>query len=244
MAKKTPKKTITILHLYPEELNIYGDRGNIITLVKRLEWRGYEANVVRAGVGDRVDVSAADIIFGGGGQDRGQVAVGQDLQRHAKALHKAAKDGVPMLTICGTYQLFGRGFTTLEGLQIPGIELFKARTIGGTRRMIGNVTIETPFGRLEGFENHSGRTLLEEGQEAFGTVVRGFGNDGGSGKEGAVVNNVYGTYLHGPVLPKNPAFADALILAALKRKYGVTELNPLDDAVELSATESAASRPQ
>lgn len=243
-AKNSAKKPITILHLYPEELNIYGDRGNIITLTKRLEWRGYKVEVVRAGVGDTVDIAAADIIFGGGGQDRGQIAVGQDLQRHAKALHAAAKDGVSMLTICGTYQLFGRGFTTLDGLQIPGIELFKARTIGSTQRMIGNVSIETAFGRLEGFENHSGRTLLEEGQEAFGKVVRGFGNDGGSGKEGAVFNNVYGTYLHGPVLPKNPAFADALILAALKRSHGVESLKPLDDSVELSAAESAASRPQ
>lgn len=242
--KSTARKTITILHLYPEELNIYGDRGNIITLTKRLEWRGYTVELIRAGVGDKVDIKSADIIFGGGGQDRGQIAVGQDLQRHAKALHAAAKDGVPMLTICGTYQLFGRGFTTLEGLQIPGIELFQARTIGSTQRMIGNVSIQTPFGRLEGFENHSGRTLLEEGQEAFGSVIRGFGNDGTSGKEGAVFHNVYGTYLHGPVLPKNPVFADALIQAALKRKYGISQLEPLDDTAELAASETAMMRPQ
>ncbi|TAK88969.1 glutamine amidotransferase [Patescibacteria group bacterium] len=241
---KVAKKSVTILHLYPEELNIYGDRGNIITLTKRLEWRGYQVEVVRAGVGDKIDIKRADLIFGGGGQDRGQIAVGKDLQRHAKALHAAAADGVPMLAICGTYQLFGRGFTTLEGETIPGIALFQARTIGSTQRMIGNVSIDTTFGRLEGFENHSGRTLLEEGQVAFGSVVRGFGNDGTSGNEGAVVNNVYGTYLHGPVLPKNPDFADALILAALKRSQGVQSLEPLDDTIERAAASSAAARPQ
>lgn len=244
MSKKPSTKPVTILHLYPEELNIYGDRGNIITLIKRLEWRGYTTKLIQAGVGDKVNIAAADIIFGGGGQDRGQIAVGKDLQRHAKALHKAADDGVPMLTICGTYQLFGRGFTTLDGHDIPGIGLFKARTLGGAKRMIGNVIIETDHGRLVGFENHSGRTILEEGQPAFGRVVQGFGNDGHSGQEGARYHNVYGTYLHGPVLPKNPAFADTLILAAVKRSLGVGELSSLEDSLEHQAFGQATQRPQ
>jgi CobQ-like glutamine amidotransferase family enzyme len=241
---KTTAQSLTILHLYPRELNIYGDRGNILTLIKRLEWRGYGAKLVQAGVGDKLDIAKADLIFGGGGQDRGQLAVGQDLQRHATALHKAAGGGVPILTICGTYQLFGRGFQTLEGREIPGIGIFRAKTIGSTTRMIGNAIVDTPFGRLVGFENHSGRTLLEAGQQPLGTVVQGYGNDGASGYEGAAVANTYGTYLHGPVLPKNPALADLLLLTALSRKYGVETLAPLDDRLEHRAARDAGKRPQ
>ncbi len=238
------KREIKILHLYPKELNIYGDRGNILTLVKRLEWRGFNTHVISAGVGDKVDIATADIIFGGGGQDRGQIAVGQDLQRHSKALHKASQNGVPILTICGTYQLFGRGFTTLEGDEIKGISIFHARTIGSTQRMIGNVIVESEFGNLIGFENHSGRTLLEKSQEPLGSVIQGYGNDGRSGFEGAKTNNTYGTYLHGPVLPKNPVFADHLIREALKNKYGINTLEPLNDGLEQVAASDASKRPQ
>lgn len=238
------RQAITILHLYPRELNIYGDRGNISALVRRLEWRGVTAKVAEAGIGDQVRIDKADIIFGGGGQDRGQLAVGRDLQRHKEALVEAAAKLVPMLTICGTYQLFGRGFTTLEGDTIPGIGIFKAHTTGSRLRMIGNVVIETEFGRLVGFENHSGRTILEAGQEPLGRVRQGFGNDGKSGREGARVHNVFGTYLHGPVLPKNPALADELILAAMRNKYGVTELKKLDDKLELQAAKDASKRPR
>jgi CobQ-like glutamine amidotransferase family enzyme len=240
----TAKRHLTILHLYPQELNIYGDRGNILTLVQRLRWRGYEPEVVVAGIGQKAQIAAADIIFGGGGQDRGQVAVGHDLQRHAKALHQAAANGVPILTICGTYQLFGRDFTTLDGTIIPGISLFRARTIGSHLRMIGNSVVDTPLGQLVGFENHSGRTLLEEGQEPLGRVIQGYGNDGRSGFEGALVRNTYGTYLHGPVLPKNPHLADALIATALQNRYGITELSPLNDYLEELAASDAAKRPQ
>lgn len=249
--KAKPKRTATakareilILHLYPEELNIYGDRGNIITLEQRLRWRGYAPKVVRAGIGDTPAIAKADIIFGGGGQDRGQIAVGHDLQRHALALQAAATAGTPILTICGTYQLFGRDFTTLDGTVIPGIGIFKARTIGSHLRMVGNAIIETPLGQLVGFENHSGRTILEEGQVPLGSVTQGFGNDGRSGQEGAVTNQVYGTYLHGPVLPKNPALADQLILTALRRRYGVEELDPLNDYLEQLAAKDSAGRPQ
>lgn len=243
-SKPKPKAAVTILHLYPEELNIYGDMGNVATLVKRLEWRGYRVLVQRAGVGQPAPIAGADIIFGGGGQDRGQVVVGRDLQRHSKALHQALKAGTPMLAICGTYQLFGRGFTTLEGEVIPGIGLFAASTFGSEQRMIGNVIIDSPFGQLVGFENHSGRTLLEAGQQSLGRVVQGYGNDGRSGNEGAIANNAIGTYLHGPLLPKNPALADHIIKIALERKFGPTELGPLDDTVELAAAKTAASRDQ
>jgi CobQ-like glutamine amidotransferase family enzyme len=238
----TPK--LTILHLYPRELNIYGDGGNILTLVQRLRWRGYGAQVIQAGIGAKPNIGAADIIFGGGGQDRGQLAVGQDLQRHAEALHKAAAAGAPILTICGTYQLFGRGFTTLEGTEIPGIGLFKARTVASHLRMIGNAVINTPLGRLVGFENHSGRTILEADQAPFGTVVQGYGNDNRSRQEGAMVGHAYGTYLHGPVLPKNPVLADHLLLTALQRRFDVTALEPLDDSLEQAAAQVALRRPQ
>jgi CobQ-like glutamine amidotransferase family enzyme len=237
-------KSVTILHLYPQEMNIYGDRGNILALVKRLEWRGYEPKVVELGVGGDYDISKADIIFGGGGQDRGQISVGVDMQRHADGLRKASLAGVPMLTICGTYQLFGHGFTTLEGQEIPGISIFNARTMGSTKRMIGNIIVESDFGRLVGFENHSGQTLLEASQKTLGKVVQGFGNDGESEYEGAMVNNTFGTYLHGPMLPKNPTFTDHLILTALRNRYGVEELKPLQDDLENSAAKVAASRPQ
>ena len=235
---------ITILHLYPEELNIYGDRGNIMALVRRLEWRGYTAKLVYAGVNQPADIAAADIIFGGGGQDRGQLAVGKDLQRHSAALHLSRDNGVPMLTICGTYQLFGTGFTTLNGIEIPGIGLFNARTLGSNQRMIGNVIIDTQFGRMAGFENHSGKTMLGDTAVALGTVVQGYGNDGASGAEGIRSSQAFGTYLHGPVLPKNPVFTDHLILTALKNKYNIDELEPLHDNLEQLAAADASRRPQ
>lgn len=235
---------ITILHLYPREMSIYGDFGNVLTLRRRLEWRGYEVEIIQAGVGDDPKVLDADIIFAGGGQDRGQIAVGQDLQRHKDALHKACEAGVPILTICGTYQLFGHKFTTLEGTVIPGIGIFDAETVGSKDRMIGNVIIESQFGQIIGFENHSGKTKLNNNQQPFGKVLKGFGNDGTSGFEGSRVNNTFGTYMHGPILPKNPIFCDYLVLTALQNKYGANELKPLDDKLEEAAHKSASSRPQ
>ena len=238
------KQMLTIVHLYPVEMNIYGDRGNVLTLVRRLQWRGLGAKVDEVKVGEHYDFSKADIIFAGGGQDRGQVVVGQDLLQRKESLLAAAADGVVMLTVCGTYQLFGRSFLTLEGQEIPGIGLFKASTQGSTVRMIGNIIVESKFGRLVGFENHSGQTTLEAGQESLGQVIKGFGNNSTSGEEGTVYNNAFGTYLHGPVLPKNPHFADELVRRALERKYGEAVLKPLDDQLENQAAESAGRRPQ
>jgi CobQ-like glutamine amidotransferase family enzyme len=228
-------ETLTITHLYPVEMNIYGDRGNILTLCKRLEWRGITPVVEEIGVGDPFDPRATDILFSGGGQDRGQVAVGLDLQSRADALLEAAEAGVVMLVVCGTYQLFGRRFQTLEGHDIPGIGLFKADTIGSTQRLIGNISIESPWGPLVGFENHSGQTTLDPTQAPLGTVTKGFGNNADDGVEGAIYNNVHGTYMHGPVLPRNPAFADHLILTAMNRRYGAERLEPLDDTLERAA---------
>ena len=155
----------------------------------------------------------------------------------------AVDAGVGFLVICGTYQLFGRRFVAADGSELPGIGVFGAETVGGEGRMIGNVVVESEFGRLVGFENHAGRTRLDPEQPALGTVVKGHGNDGASGREGAVVANCFGTYLHGSVLPKNPAFADALLSRSLERRHGVVELAPLDDDVEERAADSAATRP-
>ncbi|HSH31680.1 MAG TPA: glutamine amidotransferase [Candidatus Saccharimonadales bacterium] len=237
-------KKLIIAHLYPVEMNIYGDRGNVLALAKRLEWRGLEAEVVNVGLGDKFDLRKADIIFAGGGQDRGQVAVGQDLLKRRDQLHQAATAGVVMLAVCGTYQLFGRGFTTLEGQEIPGVGIFKAQTIGSTTRMIGNLVVESSFGQLVGFENHSGQTTLDAGQQPLGKVIKGYGNNASDRHEGAIYKNVYGTYLHGSLLPKNPQFADHLLLQALQRKYRIDHLEPLDDTVELQAAQVAATRPQ
>jgi CobQ-like glutamine amidotransferase family enzyme len=226
---------LTITHLYPVEMSIYGDRGNVLTLSKRMEWRGIEPRVVEVGVGDAFDPTATDILFAGGGQDRGQVAVGLDLQARAEALHEAAEAGAVMLVVCGTYQLFARRFETMEGHDIQGIGLFKADTIGSTQRLIGNITIETEWGQLVGFENHSGQTTLDPGQPPLGTVVKGYGNNATDRVEGAIYNQVHGTYMHGPILPRNPAFADHLILMAARRRYGVEHLAPLDDSLERAA---------
>lgn len=237
-------RKLVIAHLYPNEMNIYGDLGNIIALTKRLEWRGYEAEVRALEVGKPFDLTEADIIFGGGGQDSGQLQVGPDLIQRGEDLRQMAENGVPMLVICGLYQLFGRGFTTLDGREIPGIDVFRASTIGSNVRMIGNIVIDSPFGQLVGFENHSGQTILEPGQQPLGRVKHGYGNNPKSKREGAMTNQAIGTYLHGPILPKNPMLTDHLILEALRRRYGVTELSPLDDSRELLAAKIAASRPQ
>jgi CobQ-like glutamine amidotransferase family enzyme len=236
---------ITIAHLYPREMNIYGDMGNIITLVKRLEWRGYRAKVRTLEIGEPFDFEAVDLVFGGGGQDSGQLVVADDLLTRGPALRELVADGVPMLVICGLYQLFGRGFETVEGKKMPGIDVFNTTTVGGKVRMIGNIVVESPeFGKLVGFENHSGQTRLDKTQPALGRVVQGYGNNPKSGREGAVNGSAIGTYMHGPVLPKNPRLADHLLLGALKRRYGVTELEPLSDEFERTAAKAAMERPQ
>ncbi len=238
------RKPIVIAHLYPREMNIYGDLGNIIALTKRLQWRGYPVEVRPVEIGQPFDWDAVDIVFGGGGQDAGQYHISDDLVGRGTELRALAADGAPMLTICGTYQLFGRGFTTVDGREIPGIDIFRASTIGSSVRMIGNIVIDTTFGRLVGFENHSGQTILEPGQAPLGRVRKGAGNNPTSGQEGAITQAAIGTYLHGPILPKNPALADHLILTALKRRNGMAELPPLNDRLELAAAKVAIGRPR
>ena len=234
---------ITVVHLYPREMNIYGDTGNVIALRRRLEWRGIEARVESVGLGGDYDFTQADIVVAGGGEDLSQMRVADDLQRRAADVGRAVEDGVVFLTVCGTYQLFGHRFVTADGEVIPGIGVFDCETIGGGTRMIGNIVIESPVGPMVGFENHSGRTMLGSGQGSLGSVIKGFGNNDTTGEEGAVTVNAFGTYLHGSVLPKNPAFADDLIARALRRRGESGELERLDDSVERAAAESAAGRP-
>lgn len=237
-------KKFTIVHLYPEEMNIYGDRGNVIALAKRLMWRGLEVQVDRVGIGDKYDFRKADILFGGGGQDKGQAVIAEDLQARAKKLKEAAEQGVAMLVICGTYQLFGKRFITSTGKVIPGIGLFAAETKASGQRMIGNIVIDSDFGELVGFENHSGQTTLAHNQRPLGDVIKGYGNNSKSSFEGAVYKNVFGSYLHGPLLPKNPRLADELIRRALRRNLKPSRLKTLDDNLEEAAAAIAKSRPQ
>lgn len=237
-------KALQIVHLYAHEMNIYGDRGNIISLVKRLEWRGLKAKITEVGVGDKLDLRTADIVFGGGGQDKGQAMIAKDLRRRQVNLRRALDEGVVMLAICGTYQLFGHHFKTRSGQVIPGIGLFDAVTVGSDHRMIGNLVVDSLWGQLVGFENHSGQTELTAGQPALGQVRKGHGNNDYSQQEGAVSHNAFGTYMHGPLLPKNPQLADELLRRALQRHGASAELEPLDDQLEKRAASIAGNRPQ
>jgi len=236
--------TLTIAHLYPQEMNTYGDSGNIIALQKRLQWRGYQVEVVDVHPGQAFDFHQTDIVFGGGGQDSGQWRIADDLAERGDELRSAAADGLPMLMVCGLYQLFGVGFLTDTGRYINGIGVFRATTCGSATRLVGNITVQSPFGTLVGFENHSGQTTLLPDQQPLGQVIKGWGNNQDSRREGAITDNTVGTYLHGPVLPKNPALTDHLILCALRRRNLAQELAPLNDDLETTAAAAASRRPQ
>lgn len=238
------KKPITILHLYPKEMNIYGDWGNVLTLQRRLEWHGYAPKIVEHHPGKPFPKNV-DIVVGGGGQDSGQAVVQKDLLAISDTLHALADDGTPMLVICGLYQLFGRFFKTSEGTTIQGIGIFKAETHGGRKRLIGNTIVSShKFGDLMGYENHSGLTLLDNDQPALGRIIKGKGNNGEDTTEGAVYKNVYGSYLHGSLLPKNPALADELIRVAVTKRYGSFKPNEIDDTFATYAREVARHRPR
>ncbi len=234
---------LKIAHLYPKNMNIYGDWGNILALQKRLSWRGQESVYEPIDIGGSYDFTQADIVFGGGGQDKGQFEVAEDLQRHKDSINQAASEGVVFLTICGLYQLFGNRFTTSAGEELPGIGVFDAETVGSETRMIGNIVLQTAWGELIGFENHSGKTILSPGQSALGRVVKGFGNNGHDGFEGAISNNSFGSYLHGSLLPRNPRFTDELITRALARKGQVVNLEPINDRLAHQAAAVAKNRP-
>ena len=239
---------LTLVHLYPELMNVYGDRGNIIALRQRCAWRGIRLDVQPVSIGDRLSGGECDLIFFGGGQDREQAVVSPDfVVQKGGAIREAVEDGAVLLSVCGGYQLLGHTYTTYDGRELAGVGVFDVRSTPGERRAIGNVVIETDVDgtrrTLVGFENHSGRTFLGAACRPLGRVLAGSGNNGEDGTEGAVYRNAFGCYLHGSLLPKNPAFADHLIGLALQRKYGSdTALTPLDDAIERQAHESAAAR--
>lgn len=239
----TQEKVIKVLQLYPNEMNIYGDRGNVLALLRRLQWHGFKPELLTHNPGGKFPVDV-DIIVGGGGQDSGQMKVKDDLQKISKDLHMLADKGVPMLMICGLYQLFGRFFKTSDEQIIPGISIFAAETIAGQNRMIGNVIIESKFGELIAFENHSGQTFLDDPSTALGKVKKGAGNNGQDDLEGAIYKNVIGCYMHGSLLPKNPELADFLIGKAAQLKYGEFEPGVINDQFALAARHIAARRPR
>jgi len=237
------RNPLRILHLYPKEMNIYGDWGNVLTILKRAGWHGLETELVEHHPGKPFPKDI-DMVIGGGGQDSGQSLVQDDLVAIGEELHKLADDNVPMLVICGLYQMFGRFFKTVDGVTIPGIGIFALETHGGPKRLIGNIVTQSPFGDLVGYENHSGLTTLDESQPALGRIIKGDGNNGEDKTEGAIYKCVFGTYLHGSLLPKNPSLADALIEAAAIRRYGIFEPQIIDDHFAREARTIAKRRPR
>lgn len=236
-------KPLHIVHLYAQELNIYGDTGNRLVLQRRLAWRGLPEKLSVIGVGDKLPANT-DVIIAGGGQDAVQSAIQVDLLKRAKELKSMAEDGVTMLLVCGSYQLFGRRFITHQNEEIRGIGILPIETIAGPERLIGNMVFETAYGEIVGYENHSGLTQLDDLELALGRVSRGAGNNGRDKTEGCVLHNIFGTYSHGPVLAKNPQLADELLGRALARKAGAGTLKALDDDLELQAATITKRRPR
>lgn len=238
---------VRIGYLYRDLMNIYGDDGNVLTLVHRCRWRGIAVEVDELGLGDPVLPGRHDIFFMGGGQDREQVLVCRDLADvKGEAIKREIEGGAAALVICGGYQLFGKFYRPFDGDELPGIDVFDAYTVAGKKRFIGNVVAKSALGGgsgvVVGFENHSGKTYLGEGCTPLGMVTVGYGNNGEDRTEGAVHLGAVGTYLHGSLLPKNPGVSDFLIERALSRRGHLLPLQRLDDTIELSAREAAIER--
>ncbi len=239
---------IRVGHLYPDYLNIYADRGNIAVLARRAAWRGHELEVDPISLSAEVRPGEYDLYYVGGGQDREQALIAPDMAAKGPGLAEAVAAGAAVLAVCGGYQLLGRFYRDRQGSELPGAGLLPLYTLSGERRMIGDVLLECelePGERrtLAGFENHAGRTHLEEGADPLGRVVAGFGNDGESGYEGCRAGRVVGTYLHGPLLPRNPWFADWILGQAATHRTGEPpELEPLPDSLEEQAHEVSAAR--
>jgi lipid II isoglutaminyl synthase (glutamine-hydrolysing) len=241
---------LRVCSLYPELMNIYADRGNIAVLRARCEWRGLGFEHASASLEEPLDPDTHDLFYMGGGQDRDQIAVARDMAATKRdALHDAAGRGAVVLAVCGGYQLLGRFYRDRYGSELPGAGLFPLHTIAGGRRMIGDVLIESELEpgstlTVAGFENHAGRTILDGDATPLGRVIAGFGNDGTSGLEGCRVGRALGTYLHGPLLPRNPRLADWLLAQALAHRSGgdPPELEPLDDTLEAEAHAVSAAR--
>lgn len=239
---------LRIVHLYPDLMSIYGDRGNVIALEQRARWRNIPVEVRAHRAGEQLDPEWGDLYFFGGGQDQGQDVVGLDLQGVSGArVKEAIGTGAAILSICGGYQLLGHEYVPEEGPVIPGLGALDVRTVASKRRYVGNLLVEADGGTLIGFENHSGKTYLGPGARPLGRVLVGGGNNGEDKTEGAVQGKVIGCYLHGSLLPKNPWLADRLLSWALERRHGTVALASLDDAAETlahgQATEVARARP-
>jgi CobQ-like glutamine amidotransferase family enzyme len=230
---------LRICHLYGDLMSIYGDRGNVLTLRRRCEWRGLDVSVETISAGDRLDAERYDLYFFGGGQDAQQDIVAEDLRgANGEALKAAVAKGAAILSVCGGYQLLGHFYRPFDGPELPGLGVLDVHTVAGRTRFIGNVLAlgEQP---LVGFENHSGRTYLGPQAKPLATVAVGAGNNGEDGSEGAVQGKVIGTYLHGSLLPKNPWLADRVITWGLERRHAEVRLQALDDSVESAAREAA-----
>lgn len=249
---------LNICHLYPDLLDLYGDRGNILALSARCRWRGIEPVIQQASLGEDLDFDEMDILFLGGGSDREQGLLVQDLMRREGELRGAIENGLVVLAICGGYQMLGKYYQMAGGEKIQGLGIIDIWTTAGAKRLIGNVVVEldgkilsvdssksvptSKFKTLVGFENHSGKTYLGEGVTPLGKILFGYGNNGEDSEEGVRYRNVFGTYLHGPLLPKNPHFADLLLELALRRRESDTRLMVLDDRLEELAHEAMVKR--
>ena len=249
MGRELPEAppALRIAYLYGAEMNIYGDRGNVIALTERCRWRGVGVELDQIGIGDPLAPGRHDLFFFGGGQDKEQIAVAADLAGEKSAtIRDAIEAGAVALTICGGYQLFGHYYRPHDGPELRGIDVFDVTSEAGPDRFIGNSVVETPWGELVGFENHSALTFLGPGCASLGRVLIGAGNNGRDGTGGAVYRRAYGCYLHGSLLPKNPWFADRLIAEALEYRYGpgAADLAPLPDDLELAAHATAIRRAQ
>lgn len=238
---------LKIAHLYPDVLNLYGDRGNILCMERRLGWRGIDCTVTALPVGSREALAGFDFVIIGGEQDFDRAALLPELASgRADELRAAVEDGMPALCICGGYQLLGSGYRSADGQMCEYTGILDLITEASGDRMVGNYAFrlseELGGAMLPGFENHSGRTRLGSGLTPLGTVLAGHGNNGQDGTEGVHYKNVFGTYAHGPLLPNNPAFCDLLLRIALERKYGSAELAPLDDSAEIAARDTMLRR--
>ena len=238
---------LKICHLYPDILNLYGDLGNVLCLRRRLEWRGIESSVTRVPLGSPLKLSDYDMLFIGGGQDFEHELLAAELKRGSGAeLRAAIGDGLCVLSICGGFQMLGKTFKTAEGKGYDFAGVLDMYTVAGKERMTGDYKFrcgDSASGSIVvGFENHSGKTYLAPSLSPLGTVINGHGNNGEDGSEGVHYKNCYGSYSHGPLLPKNPQLCDHILLTALERKYGRIELAPLDDKVELAAHDFMCAR--
>lgn len=237
-------KPLTIVHLFPELLNLYGDGGNVIALTRRLQWRGLPVEVREVGMGDAMDFSQADIVFIGGGADREQMIVKDAMVARKSELSAYVADGGVLLAVCGGYQFLGHSYA-MDDVVVEGLGVIDMETVRGEGRLIGNAVIQSDIcdAPIVGFENHGGRTTLGSDAKPLGRVLgKTFGNNGEDGFEGVHQGNLIGTYLHGPLLPKNPQVADYLIAQAYKRRGDALELAQLDDAIELEANRVMAKR--